>query len=49
MFETLDERMKHDDEETSTKRERLMKWVLIAVVSVTLFGGLIWGVHYFST
>jgi hypothetical protein len=40
--------MKHDDEETSTKRERLMKWVLVAVVSVALFGGLIWGIHFFS-
>jgi len=49
MFETLDERMKHDAEETSTKKERFMKWVLIAVVSIALFGGLIWGVHYFST
>ncbi len=49
MFETLDEHMKHDDEQTSTKGERIMKWVLIAVVSIALFGGLIWGVHFFSS
>jgi hypothetical protein len=48
MFETLDDRMKQDAEETSTRRERLLKWVLIAVVSIALFGGLIWGVHFFS-
>jgi hypothetical protein len=26
-----------------------MKWALIALVSVALFGGLSWGVHFFST
>lgn len=49
MFETLDERMKHDDEEASTPKQRMMKWALIVVVSIALFGGLIWGVHFFST
>jgi len=49
MFETLDDRMKQDAAETSTRRERVMKWVLIVVVSVALFGGLIWGVHFFSS
>ena len=48
MFETLDERMKHDDAETTTGRERLMKWVVIGVVSVALFGGLIWGIRFLS-
>lgn len=49
MFETLDEHMKHDDEATTTPRERIMKWALIVVLAVALFGGLIWGVHFFST
>ena len=49
MFETLDDRMKQDAAEPSTRRERVMKWVLIVVVSVALFGGLIWGVHFFSS
>lgn len=49
MFETLDEHMKRDDAQASTPRERLMKWALIVVVSIALFGGLIWGVHFFST
>jgi len=49
MFETLDEHMKRDDAQSSTPRERIMKWILIAVVSIALFGGLIWGVHFFST
>jgi hypothetical protein len=45
MFETLDERMKHDDDEVTTKRERLLKWLLVGVVAVVLFSGLYMGVR----
>lgn len=45
MFESLDDRMKHDEEEVSTPKERLLKWVLVGVVSVILFGGLYMGVR----
>ncbi|MBI5282930.1 MAG: hypothetical protein HY858_14690 [Candidatus Solibacter usitatus] len=45
MFESLDEQMKHDDDETSTPKERLLKWVLVGIVSVLLFGGLYMGVR----
>ena len=45
MFETLDERMKHDEEQESTPRERMLKWVIIAVVSLAAFGGLVMGVR----
>jgi hypothetical protein len=44
MFETLDDRIKQDEMEVSTPRERLLKWVLVGVVSVMLFGGLYLGV-----
>ena len=45
MFESLDEQMKHDDDETTTPRERVLKWVLVGIVSVLLFGGLYMGVR----
>jgi hypothetical protein len=45
MFESLDEQMKHDEEEVSTPRERLLKSILVAVVSVLLFGSLYMGVR----
>jgi len=45
MFETLDDRMKQDDKETSTTKERMLKWVLVGIVSVILFGGLYMGVR----
>lgn len=45
MFETLDERMKHDEAQEETPRERYLKWLLAAVVSVVVFGGLYMGVR----
>lgn len=48
MFDSLDEQMKHDAEEASTKKERMLKWALVAVVSCVLFGGLYMGVRMLS-
>jgi hypothetical protein len=45
MFETLDDRMKQDERETTTSKERMLKWVLVGIVSVILFGGLYMGVR----
>ena len=45
MFDSLDEQMKNDDNKVSTSTERLMKWVLILLVSLLVFGGLYFGVH----
>jgi hypothetical protein len=45
MFESLDDTMKHDDEAVTTKKERAILWVSVAVVSVALFGGLYYAVR----
>jgi hypothetical protein len=45
MFESLDDRMKQDDAEVSTPKERIAKWILVGVVSLVLFGGLYMGVR----
>lgn len=45
MFESLDEQMKHDEQETTTPKEKYMKWVLVALVSLAVFGGLYMGVR----
>ena len=45
MFDSLDEQMKHDVEETTTKRQRILQWVLVALTSILLFGGLYMGVR----
>lgn len=38
MFDTLDEKMKHDDAEPT--KAKVVKGVMILVISVVLFGGL---------
>lgn len=41
MFDSLDETMKHDEEQRSTPRERMLRYAAIAAVSVVTFGLLI--------
>ena len=48
MFESLDEQMAHDEAEVTTKRERIIRYVTIVVVSLLVFGGLYYGVSILS-
>ncbi len=43
MFEALDDQMKMDEQRASTKRERVILWAVIAVLSIILFGTLYFG------
>jgi len=45
MFDSLDEQMRHDEQEATSKKERMMKWALVAVTSIILFGGLYFGIR----
>jgi len=45
MFDSLDEQIRADEHRSVTSKERLLRWVLIAVVSIVVFGGLYIGVH----
>jgi len=45
MFDSLEDQMKQDEQKESTPTERYIRWAVIAVVSVLLFGGLIYGVR----
>jgi len=45
MFESLDEQIKLDEHKASSNTERLVRWTLIVVLSVIVFGGLYFGVH----
>ena len=40
MFDSLDEKIKHDDAAETSRGERLLKGAVIAVLSIVLFGGL---------
>ncbi len=48
MFDSLDDQMKADLNKESTSTERMIRYVAVAVASVILFGGLIFGVQYLS-
>jgi len=45
MFDSLDEKIRHDDELEVSRKERILKWVAIAILSILLFGGVYVGVH----
>jgi hypothetical protein len=48
MFDSLDDQMAKDDAAESSKKERYIRYAVIAVSSVVLFLGLVLGVGYFS-
>lgn len=45
MFESLDERIKHDIEMETTRKERILRWVAVAVITVIVVGGLHLGIR----
>jgi hypothetical protein len=45
MFDSLDEKIKHDDTVETSRGERIAKIVAIAVLSILLFGGLYFAVR----
>ncbi|HUB34189.1 MAG TPA: hypothetical protein VMA31_14205 [Bryobacteraceae bacterium] len=45
MFDSLDEKIRHDDELEVSRKERILKWAAIAILSILLFGGVYVGVH----
>ena len=40
MFESLDDQMKHDAQAEASTKERMLKYVIIGVVSVVVVGGI---------
>ena len=45
MFDSLEDQIKHDDDVEVTRKERIVKRVVVAVLSVLLFGGLYFAVR----
>jgi hypothetical protein len=48
MFDSLDEQMKHDEQEQSSAKERILRYIAIGAASVLIFGGLIVAVQRFQ-
>jgi len=45
MFDSLDETIRHDDALETSRRERLGKRLVVAVLSILLFGGLYFAIR----
>lgn len=45
MFDSLDDQMKVDAAKETTKGEQAVKWVVVAALSVLVFGGLYFAVR----
>lgn len=45
MFDSLAEQMRHDEHEQVSNRERMIRWLAVAVLSVLVFGGLYFGIQ----
>jgi hypothetical protein len=45
MFESLDEQIKIDEHKATSNSERVMRWALILLISVIVFGGLYFGFY----
>lgn len=45
MFDSLQEKIKHDDAAEISPRERVVKGVVIIVLSIVLFGGLYFAIR----
>jgi hypothetical protein len=46
MFESLDEQIRNDELKALTQRERILRFALIVLVSVIVFGAVYLGVHF---
>ena len=45
MFESLDEQIKSDEHKAVSDKERVVRWVVILLITLAVFGGLYFGVH----
>jgi len=48
MFDSLEERMKQDEDRISTRKERIMRYAFYVLIALLLFGGLIFAIHLMS-
>ena len=46
MFDSLADRIREDDHQAISSKERYIRWAAVLVISVVLFGGLFFGVRF---
>jgi hypothetical protein len=45
MFESLSEQIRHDEQLQVSNNERLVRWIVVAIVSLVVFGGLYFAIQ----
>jgi len=45
MFDSLADRIKQDEHSSVNNTERMIRWIVVAIVTILLFGGLYYGVR----
>ena len=45
MFDSLSDQIKHDLDQQTPRSQRIIEYVLVAVVSIAIFGGLYMGIR----
>jgi hypothetical protein len=45
MFDSLADRIKEDEHSSVNNTERMVRWIVVAIVTILLFGGLYYGVR----
>jgi hypothetical protein len=45
MFDSLADRIREDDHKEVNQTERIIRWVVVAVLSIIIFGGLYMGIR----
>ena len=48
MFDSLDDQMKRDAQKETSSSERYMKYAVVAVAYILIFGGVFLGTYYFD-
>ena len=46
MFDSLDEQIRNDELKALSNRERILRWTLIVLVSMIVFGAVYLGIHF---
>ena len=44
MFESLEDQIMADEHKATSNTERMVRWLLVALIAIVVFGGLYWGV-----
>ncbi len=46
MFDSLSDQIKHDLDEQTPKSQRMLEYLIVAAVSIAIFGGLYMGIRF---